>query len=297
MNTQITYEQAVKSVQAIRQLHDETAAFLNIQGLEPRTDSLAARELKNFARPESLITAYSQGTSLMEVAADHLVALTRTLVEPAQAVAPWTMARAVLESSALSYWLLDIKITAPIRVRRSLALRYEGLIQQAKFSQASDLSAETTKVNARIEEIELIAENLGFAKLCTSEGKRTGIGQVMPSVTEIIRDTLKEEAQYRLFSAMAHAHHWAFNQLSFRKVGETDFQANKALLMEKNLPVEVVLWLCSNVARYFAQPVKLQCELYGWDSIALNALLDDVFRKIGIHPNSELWHTRQNNAG
>ena len=70
MTTQFTYEQAIKAVQATQQLHDRTGAFFNSQGLDPQTDSLAARELQTYARPESVLTAYSQGNSLIEVAAD-----------------------------------------------------------------------------------------------------------------------------------------------------------------------------------------------------------------------------------
>ena len=78
------------------------------------------------------------------------------------------------------------------RVKRSLALRYEGLSQQAKFVQSIGQSTEI--VNKRIEKNELIAEGLGFSKLRNKKDERTGIGQVMPSVTEIIRETLDESS-------------------------------------------------------------------------------------------------------
>jgi hypothetical protein len=297
MTTQLTYEQAIKAVQATQQLHDRTGAFFDTQGLEPKMDSLASRELQTLERPESVLTAYSQGNSLVEVAADHLIAFTRTITEPAQSMAPWTMARVVLETCALSCWLLDTKITAPMRVKRSLALRYEELVQQTKFGRAANLPVETARTNERIEEVEVMAESLGFAKLRGGKDERTGIGQVMPGITEIIRDTLKAEANYRLFSAMAHGRSWAYSQLSFRKVGETDVLGNKAFFMEKHLPIEVVLWLCSNVARYFAQPIKCKCELFGWDLVQFNVILDDVFHQIGIRPDSDLWHTQKENAG
>jgi hypothetical protein len=176
-------------------------------------------------------------------------------------------------------------------------LRYEELVQQTTFGRAANLAIETAKTNERIEEVEEIAENLGFAKLRGGKGERTGIGQVMPGITEITHDTLNAEANYRLFSAMAHGRSWAYSQLSFRKAGETEVLGNKAFFMEKHLPIEVVLWLCSNVARYFAQPIKSKCELFGWDLVQFNDILDDVFRKIGISPDSALWHSQKENAG
>jgi hypothetical protein len=158
MTPQFTREQAIKAVQAVQQLHDKTANFLIAQGLEPKSGSPAAKELQAFERPESLVTAYGQGTSLIEVAADHLIAFTKTVTEPAETVAPWTTTRAVLEASALSCWLLDVKITARERVGRSLAFRYEGFIQQEKFGQALNRPTEKADVIARIEEVEAMAK-------------------------------------------------------------------------------------------------------------------------------------------
>lgn len=291
MSIQFTREQAIKAVNAVRQLHDRTADFLNAQGLTPAPESIAANELRTFERPESVVTAYSQGTSLIEVATDHLIAFTKAVTEPATAVAPWTIARAVLEPSALSCWLLDTKITIRERIGRSLALRYEGFAQQIKFGQALDHPIETAEVIARMEQVAAMAESIGFAPLRNIKGKRTGIGQVMPSITEIIRDTLDEEAHYRLFSAMAHAHHWAFSQLSFQIAGAMEFHNNRTFLLEKNLSAQTVLWLCARVARYFAQPVKLHCKLFGWSESQLGAILDYAFTEIGVRPGSELWHS------
>jgi hypothetical protein len=284
MTVEITYEQAINAVKMVQQLHDKTGAFFESQGLDPTVNSIADKELQEFRRPESLFTAYSQGVSLIEVAADHLIAFTKSITEPAQSIAPWTIARAVLEASALSSWLLDTQINAHERVKRSLALRYEGLSQQVKFVQSLGQSAEF--VNKRIEEIELMAEGLGFQKLRNRKNERNGIGQVMPYITDVIRDTLDEESNFRLYSAMTHSHHWAYSQLSFRKVDETTFQENKAVLMEKHLSLESVWWLCGNVTRYFSQPIKYRCKVYGFDLESINIIIDDVFKGIGIHPKS-----------
>ena len=213
-----------------------------------------------------------------------MIAFTKTISEPAQSIAPWTIARSVLEASALSSWLLDTKINAHERVRRSLALRYEGLSQQAKFIKS--LGQPTEIVNKRIEEIELTAEELGFPKIRNKKNERIGIGQVMPFVTEIIRDTLNEESQYRLYSAMAHSHSWAYTQLSYRKVDEGISEESDTVLVEKHLSLELVWVLCGSVARYFSQPIRCKCELYGFDLVSMNTIIGDVFKSIGIYPKN-----------
>jgi hypothetical protein len=280
MADKINYEQAMNAVKMVQQLHDRTGAFFESQGLDPISNSPATKELQDFKRPKSLFTAYRQGSSLIDVAADHLIAFTKTITEPAQSIAPWTIARSVLEASALSSWLLDTKINAHERVKRSLALRYEGLSQQAKFVQSIGQSPEI--VNKRIDEMELIAEGLGFSKLLNKKDERIGIGQIMPTITEIIRDTLNEVSQFRLYSAMAHSHFWAYGQLSYRIVDEMSSQDNDAVLIEKHLSLESVWLLCGSVARYFSQPIRYKCELFGFDLGAINTIIGDVFKGIGV---------------
>ena len=284
MTVEINYGQAVNAVKMVQQLHDKTGAFFESQGLDPNSNSIAAKELQAFMRPKSLFTAYSQGVSLIDVAADHLIAFTKTITEPAQSIAPWTITRSVLEASALSSWLLDTKINSHERVRRSLALRYEGLSQEAKFIQS--LGQTTEIVSNRIEKIELIAEELGFPKLRNKNDERIGIGQVMPNVTEIIRETLNEESYYRLYSAMAHSHHWAYTQLSYRKVDEMTLQEDNTVLVEKHLSVDLVWWLCVKITHYFSQPIKFKCELYGYDLESIKTIIDDVFKGIGGRPKN-----------
>lgn len=284
MTVEITYEKAMNAVNMVKQLHDKTGAFFESHGLDPNNNSIAAKELQAFTHPKSLFMAYSQGVSLIEVAADHLIAFTKTITEPAQSIAPWTITRSVLEVSALSSWLLDTKINSHERVKRSLALRYEGLSQQAKFVQS--LGQSTEIVNKRIEKYELIAEELGFSKLRNKKNERTGIGQIMPSVTEIIRESLNEESYYRLYSAMAHSHLWAYSQLSYRKVDEMNSQEDDAVLVEKHLSLELVWWLCVKVTHYFSQPIKYKCELYGFDLESINTIISDVFKGIGAPPKN-----------
>lgn len=69
----------IRKLDTINKLHDELGQFINQYSLEPSPNSVAYLELKNYRRPESLVTTYSQGNLLIEAAADHLIALTRDL--------------------------------------------------------------------------------------------------------------------------------------------------------------------------------------------------------------------------
>ena len=286
----ITPSDALLMVQVVHNLHEETASLLNEYGHEPLANSQADRELKSFPRRESVMTAYSQGTSLIEVVADHAMAFTRAVSEPVLTVAPWTCIRSLIEASALACWLLDPQIDVRMRIQRSLAFRYEGLSQQLSYVRVMEgkESLYVKKVIARIEDVERMAIGLGFRKVVNRKEERTGIGQQMPGTTEIVRNVLNEEANYRLLSAVVHAHHWVLQQLSFRlsgepgKILEEGEDPDKGHYLEKNIEPLAVAYLCALAGKYFGKPLKYKFILFGWNVRRLDDILDVAFSKIGI---------------
>ncbi len=286
---QLTGNDAKTMVQAIKQLHDDVGIFFNECGLKAAANSQATSELKSFGRPKSLTTAYSQGTIFIEVAADQLVAFTKTLTEPIQTVAPWSCLRAFVESCALAAWILEPSIDARTRVQRSFALRYEELSEEAKFFHASGEGFNKEKVLRRINQIEKDALEIGFARVENKKRERCGIGQPMPSITNIITNALNEEAFYRLLSAMTHAHNWALIQLSFQRINkrESSFIDNsgdisKVHLLEKHLLPFQVAFLCRKAASIFPKPLIYKCKLFGWDTEQLKSSFHLTFTSLGI---------------
>src|SRR5512143_1723492 len=94
-----TLDDAIRMMQAVNSLHDNTGQFFNECGHRPSPNSQAASELLAFQRRESVATAFSQGAVLIEVAADQLMAFIKTITQPAQSIAPWTCTRALIEAS------------------------------------------------------------------------------------------------------------------------------------------------------------------------------------------------------
>jgi hypothetical protein len=268
----VTVDDVTRMVQALVNLHDKTGRILDGYGHDPSPGSQAADELNEFDNPEFIRVAYAQANMLMEGAADHLTAFVKTVTEPVQTVAPWTCVRAAIECGALASWLLDPSLDMRTRVQRSFAFRYKGLSEQVKFARVSSNSADVDKANTRIDEVEQDALQLGFPRLADRRGRRTGIAQNMPSNTEVIKIALDEEATYRLLSAMIHAHPWAVQKLSFRRVdGEI------TSLVEKNLEPESVAFLCVKVAHAFANPLQLKLQLFGWPTESIKSIVDSTF--------------------
>jgi hypothetical protein len=297
-NPRMTFDLA-RMIEQLHILHDSIGQLIESQGTQPVRDSKAYIELHSYVRPESVITAYSQGSILFEVSADQLMAFAKTITEPAQAIAPWTCVRAIIEASALASWLLASSIDAATRVMRSLAFRYEGLSQQEKYLRSLHDELNQKKVVALIDKVEQHAIELGFSKVVDKNGRRRGIGQIMPPITDIVCETIKEEESYRILSAMTHAHPWALLILSFRRVASENTvftgggdQDVVVRALEKNLKLESVISLCHKAIICFAKPVWDKFQLFGWDQNHLQELLENTFNVFQVNEDRRFW--RQN---
>jgi len=278
----MTRENALKSIAAVNEFMEQTSALWNQYKHQPQPNSQASKELKEFSRSESIGTAYSQGTILIEVAADYVFAVTRTITEPAQTIAPWTCARGVLEASALALWLLDTTIGAKERVSRSLAFRYEGFEQQRKFAQSTNKKFNPQIVTSRIIEVELLALELGYEKVLDKNGKRNGIGQTMPFITDLVTKILKKEQDYRLLSAMVHAHPWALQNFGFTKTHDDQMilENVKGSYFEKHISADSIFFLCITAITSLSQALLMNFSLFGYDAKPLAIVIDNTVKRI-----------------
>jgi hypothetical protein len=228
---------------------------------------------------------------LTEVAADQLTAFIKTVSEPVETIAPYTCVRSLLEATALACWLLDPAINAHARVARSLAFRYEGILQQQKWARAA--GEDPTKAQSRLDNVAAVANSLGYPSIHDPRGQRCGAGMRMPSVTDLIRDVLDEEPLYRLLSAVAHGHHWAIHQLGFAPAPFSDATsavtgvALRGITREANALGMALLVLESAVA---LSQVTWRHALYlGWDRDPIVATLERHFDGLGASDSLRFW--------
>ena len=273
----------LKPVAALQDFLDQTSVIWNAQGGQPALNSQAALELAGFARPETIGTAYSQALMLFEAAADYSFALVKTLTEPVEAVAPWSCARSVLETSTLATWLWDVNINARQRAQRSLAFRHEGLKQQLKLAQALKGELDSEKAIERLKEVEKIAVELGFAQMGREKGKEQVVfDKPMPSITQVVTEVVDKQVNYRLLSAMVHGHAWALQPLSFGKIGESQdiFDGVKGKYAEKYVDFTAIAFLCVETITGLSRPILMKFKLFGWDLqpmiLARNGAMNEI---------------------
>lgn len=288
----LTIDEFARMRDALSALRDDFSLHVEEVGPTPAPKSRGAEDIRTFARAESVHTAHSQASILVEVAADQLTAFVKTVTEPVETVAPYTCARSLLEAAALACWILDPEIDARARISRSLALRYKGMTQQMKWARSVGL--DPIRARRRLEELVALAANLEYAPVKDSRGRSCGAGQPMPSVTNVIAEMLDEEGLYRLLSAVAHGHHWALQQLSFEKAAHFDTLVTTSGVKLTGLTKATnVVGLASIVlaaAAAFARVAWYQATYLGWDQAKVRTVLDRHFDHLGAADDLRFWH-------
>ena len=284
---------------ALFQFCGEIRIFYTDHGNMPNQGSPADHEKAMSPCSELLVIAWCKAVQLIESGGEHVAAYVRTISEPIQPIACWTSARSMLEPCSLASWLLDQNIDTHTRVGRVFAMRYEGIEQHLKYSSVTGASDELLQGSKkRLDDIERHALSLGYPRIVNKNGKRIGIGQKMPSATEVIHDMLDEEKLYRLLSAVTHGHDWAIRELAFRPLLEGNLSPNTAKVgvskFEKRVDVNKLALLGLTVAKAFARPVWDQCNYAGWDIERLIGVFDSTFDKLGLRLSKRFWSAPRN---
>ena len=279
---------------SLTRFHEEAATFMQSQENEPVAGSVAATERATYPRADSPLTVAAIASILIELVGEHVTAFVKMITEPVEPIACWTCVRSMLESSSIAAWLFEPGIDAQTRVGRSFAIRYEGLVQEVKFAKSANRpKAEVQKLEDHINDVENVAATLGFPRLKNKKNERSGIGQFMPSATDMIRQMLDEERTYRLLSAVAHGHFWAINKLSFTQGTESvSGGVSTTQIIKHSGTVEGYTYLSLCVARAFGLPLWSQCLYFGWDKVKLTALLETVYDEFLVANVIRFWRPK-----
>jgi len=253
--------------------------FFKKAGVDPIAGSPADEEIRSFLRPESVRTAFSQAVQSFISATDYFEALETLVSMEKFAVAPWSCARGMIESSAISTWLFEMRIGPKERVSRSLSLRYTALREQEKMARYDGNDKKVQDIQDRIESIEKIAVNLGFQVLRDKRNQRIGIAQVKPNMTSLIERQFSGENLYRMLSGMAHSNYTTLTSLSFI---ETDLERTKGAVLIRAVPTELQSMLVSHAATIYAKCVWLQTIQFGFDEANAAVLLEELYDELKL---------------
>lgn len=264
--------------------------FLDNAGPKPVRDSPAANEIRSFPRPESMETAFGMASQSLIAATDYLEALDFLVQKEKFAIAPWSCARGMVESSALCSWLFEMGIDPRERVSRSLSLRYAALREQQKMARYDGNTLKIKEIEERIDTIETIALDLGYDPVLNKKNRRISIGQTKPNITTLVERQFSGEQLYRVFSGMAHSNYSTLTALSFTK---PDFRNKGGAVIQRAVPTELHMSLFSYAGKIYSKCLWLKTKQFGFDVAKMAILLEEFYDVLELPDTNEdrFWRT------
>jgi hypothetical protein len=231
-----------------------------------------AQEIKTLGSPA--YDALSCASMVLGGAQDHLRGLESLLVAESSVYAPMTVARALLESAARAWWLLDPAIEARERISRALTERLKSLHEGAKIVRAMAEGSGQTKdldhVNARIDHVASIARQNDLRVIEDKGGRPVAVAAERLSATAIVaqllagRDGNMEfgEIAFRAWSGAPHGMLWG---LTAGLSAEPDPMGQHELIGHLRMTLGSVEQLVAIAAMAFGEAFNREVELNGWD--------------------------------
>jgi hypothetical protein len=257
---------------------------------EPAPGSPAALERQAFRRPALIDTVYSYASIALQSATDHLRALGSLVAEADFSFAPWTCIRGTAEAAAWASWQLDPGIDATERVSRNFSIRYESLMGQRRMANgASDLEA-VARIDSRIDQLESDALELGYIPVRDRRGRRAGIGQRKPSISNVLESEFDLQGLYRPLSSAAHSDSVALMQIGFAPVGGRD---EGGVYAAPTVLVELQQLMLVYTAGLYVRPVWSHLLQFGRATQEAIDFLDGSFDELGLTSDARFrpWRT------
>lgn len=244
----------------------------------PRSDGAADREWQDATFGDELwgrfpaVAADLRATIALRSAADHALAAAGCLTT--RPFASLTLARAVIEASAVSAFLSDPELGYAERCRRAVNEYLQALSEEARALAQDGQSAEAA-VNARkADRILAAADGFGWGQprptLPPDYRRVAAIGKPRPRIMTLIDDLLSTantpgfgSQQYRAVSAIAHAAPHAIGL-----VGDGSESLTARDIAQRHLPL----------LGAFGLAALMLCDRMGWDNHVLHVVYDKTLR-------------------
>ena len=273
------------------------------QGL-PVPGSQAEREQATLRGLQVQSTAFAHAGLHLIAARNSLIALRRVLTEPALSLAPWGLARSVLELSSIAAWLLEPHIPVGVRAQRAFNVRIRDIRREEQYqkslaptsSSAIDTPQALQYLKSRLDAIAQQAGTLGFRPNFDGAGRLRSVGNAgVPGTTTLTSDIFGQPEAWHLLSGAEHGRSWALLGLGMRRVPQSS--APGGSFTEESLPVEWALWLIDSPLAWFTRVAWNRAVLADWPLPPLVTLLSEAALILDLDPSHHFWADERTSGG
>ena len=270
----------------------------------PVVGSQAEREQAALPYLQTPSTAFSYAGTDLLAARNSLLALRRVLTEPVLSLAPWGLARSVLELSSVAAWLLEPDIPVEAREQRGFNVRLSDIWRMAQYTRSLpstsssliDASKALQHLKIRLDEIAQQAGTLGLKANYDGTGWLRSVGDAgVPTATTLTGEIFGQPAVWHLLSGAEHGRLWALSGLGMRTVSQ-GFEPGVSFI-EESLPFPSALWLIDFPLACFTRAAWNRAAIAGWPVSPLVTLLSEAALILDMDPSHHFWADERTSGG
>ena len=288
----------------LERIPPEMLALGNADKGLPVVGSQAEREQAALPYLQTPSTAFSYAGADLMAASNSLLALRRVLTEPVLSLAPWGLARSVLELSSVAAWLLEPDITAAEREQRGFNVRVRDIQREEEYikslgptsSSLIDTPNALQHLKIRLDKIAWQAGTLGFEANYDGAGWLRFVGDAgVPGATTLTSEIFGQPAVWHLLSGAEHGRFWALRHLGMRTVSQSF--APGVSFIEESLPIPSALWLIDCPLAWFTRAAWNRAAIAGWPLSPLATLLSEAARILDLDSRHHFWTDARTSGG
>lgn len=278
----------LKIADALDSLRDRAMNVMRHYDHAPNRNSIAEREIRK--HPE-VKEAHKLGIFNLLFAVDHIQSAHNLISEGIALFTPWTCARAALEASATTLWLLDTEIGCKERMTRYLNIALQKHeVHRSRFSTSHDTNQDATDAykNNMHDSIEMLrkqAGELGIEEKLNKKQQLIGFGTGMPKLSDLIDQHFDYgKAMYRHLSLASHGDlsmSVAFGMQKQRVENMEYLTGNRNPKTITMLIYYQMHWIARMAWSYF--------KLYGWDTAKLQQILEEEYNRASVKQEVRFW--------
>lgn len=254
-------------------------------------DALLAREVEEakkyahhgWGEEEPLKLALLVPSMCLFAARDHIETL-RQVIQHERAESdligvpiygPRVVARALLETTARAWWILDPTIDVRERIERGIT----DVIQSLRSQRTAliEIPKDVSPIDDRLARIRGAADATGFICLDDDKGRLCAIGSARLNDLDIVDRLLKDQGGRTAYRSYASVHHAMLLGLVDGLEATWDHERAKQRIFSSPLgAVEHLEGVCAFGGLGFAKAFDREVDLYGWDPSTWQSYRDDA---------------------
>lgn len=206
-------DKVLVSLGYLENIYRACSSDLHSYGVHPQESSIAKNDMDKYPNHTDTLKMIAEVAQIFVISGIDTLLGIENVLKTSRIIMPFLACRTILEYTAIHSWITDSSVSTNERLKRLFSIRYNYLVEKVKlYRSVSENIVENRLISENIvesiiEQKDILisrASEFGIEVLKNKNQEIIGLGAKYPSMTSLIKEKLKQDVPYRIFSAIIH---------------------------------------------------------------------------------------------